>query len=259
MISMSMGLAVVSVVLMLMLMLVTLYECFEFSMYCNTSLLTYSSASHRIFGCLSRWEWVRVREAYDKADYGRTLDASLKNACSSEPNFARALQLLYCGEVMLCPVGTDKELGEDEADVTNAGNRARLVSLEQYDRQSVFEKGDKLRRAGGDATADDDIPNFDMNEKCRSNEVSVLSAALKELEEVKNQLDTLKETAKDEIVAIKESYFAISSHCYETETWIGLLKSHVKSLKTFAEGRSADGIIRPALVTSKSSYASFRK
>jgi hypothetical protein len=188
----------------------------------------------RIFGCVTRWECVKIREAYDKADYGRSLDAALKVACTSEPNFLRALLLLISGDVAMNPIGSDKELGEDEKDASAAGNRSRQMALEQYDKQAVFEKGDKLRKAS-DSTGgqEEDIPNFDMDDRTRTNDVVVLSAAMKELDEVKAQLDSFKETVRDEIVAIKESYFAIHSHCYETETWIGLIRNHIRALRDY--------------------------
>jgi hypothetical protein len=213
----------------------------------------------RIFGCVARWECVKIREAYDKADYGRTLDASLKVACTSEQNFLRALMLLICGDLSMTPLGSDKELGEDEMDVANAGNRARIVAVEQYDRQSIFEKGDKLRKLNDTSNgAEDDIPNFDLDERTRSNDPVELTAAMKELDEVKTQLDTFKETVKDEVIAIKESYFAISSHCYETETWIGLLRSHIRALRDYEMQRGKETTKLQALQNSKS-FSSFRK
>ena len=32
----------------------------------------------RIFGCLARWECVRVKEAYDRGGYKRTLEVAIK-------------------------------------------------------------------------------------------------------------------------------------------------------------------------------------
>ena len=47
--------------------------------------------------------------------------------------------------------------------------------------------------------------------------IAELSAALKEAEECRDALDRFKDIVKDEIIATKETYFAIHSHCYETE------------------------------------------
>ena len=47
-----------------------------------------------------------------------------------------------------------------------------------------------------------------------------LSAALKEAEECRDALDRFKDIVKDEIIATKETYFAIHSHCYETEVCV---------------------------------------
>jgi hypothetical protein len=140
----------------------------------------------------------------------------------------------------MSPLGADKEPWEDEMEIAQAGARAREASESHYNRQAVFEKGEQLRKAAaGSGGDDDDVPSFDYEGRCRTNDVNQLAAALKEVEDVKEQLDKFKETVKDEIIATKETYFAIHSHCYETETWIGTLRSHVSNLRLFDTRRDA--------------------
>ena len=43
---------------------------------------------------------------------------------------------------------------------------------------------------------------------------------------------------EDDIMGVKESYFALIKLCYETETWHRLLKGHIKSLVDFNNRRS---------------------
>lgn len=43
-----------------------------------------SIITHRILGCLSRWECVKVREAYDKGGYKRTLEVALKSTLKGD-------------------------------------------------------------------------------------------------------------------------------------------------------------------------------
>lgn len=38
----------------------------------------------RIFGCLARWECVRVKEAYDKGGYKRTLEVAIKTVLKGD-------------------------------------------------------------------------------------------------------------------------------------------------------------------------------
>ena len=63
----------------------------------------------RILGSLSRPECVKLREAYDNnkeiCGGGRSLEAALKAATTSEPNFFRACQTLMSGDNTLTPLG----------------------------------------------------------------------------------------------------------------------------------------------------------
>lgn len=239
--------------------------------------VTQCGLSFRILGCVARWECVKVKEAFDLAqgDKGRGLEASLRNALSSEAHFLRACLALISGDLSQCPMGSDREKGEDEIEVAKAGVRARAVAEENYKRQAVFEKGEAIRNAanaakkkgakkdketssnndgvasdpGSGTTSpvvsaaavalddDEEIPNFVLDARCKGNDILELTAAAKEAEEVDEQLTRFRETVKDEIIATKESYMAISSHCYETETWIGVLRNHINCLKAFNERR----------------------
>ena len=60
------------------------------------------------------------------------------------------------------------------------------------------------------------LPNLPLYNNLHST-TAELSAALKEAEECRDALDRFKDIVKDEIIATKETYFAIHSHCYETE------------------------------------------
>lgn len=201
----------------------------------------------RVLGCVSRWECCRIREAYDKGDYGRSLEATLKACCSSEPNFLRALIVLISGDSSQNPMGSDKEAGEDEEDVAKAGIRARIIAEESFNRQAVFERGDQIRRSQAQGSSadssskegieDPDIPYLVLDSRLKSSDTTQLASLLKEAEDVKEALDSLKESVKDEVQALKESYFAINSHCYEIETWLGLLRGHIRCLQTYNETR----------------------
>lgn len=192
----------------------------------------------RVLGSLSRPECQKLREAYDKSDFGRSLEASLKASLSSESNFQKACLNLVTGDLSMCPLGSDKEPHEDEADLNLAGKRARETAEDHYNRQKVFDRGELLKKEMK-ISDDDEIPSFDLDKR-NSSDIKELTDALEELESLRETLDRLKETIKEEIIATKETYFAIHSHCYETETVIGLLRSHVSNLKLYDVRRDQD-------------------
>lgn len=205
----------------------------------------------RIFGCCARWEGPKIKEAYDKGGHGRTLEASLKVHCSSEPLLLKALMLMISGDNTLSPLGSDREQGEDESEATRAGRRARLAATEKYNKKSVIAKGTELLKQNkssvgimfGDAD-DDDIPNFAIISAYRSNDIVDLTTGLRKAESVLEAINSLKDNLMDEIQSLKESYWAIISHCYETETWLSILRNHVKNIKAFNSRRSSAAAVK---------------
>ncbi len=190
---------------------------------------------------------MKIREAFDKAasNTGRSLDASFRACCSGETHYLQALLCLISGDMSESPLGSDKEEGEDEEDAVRAGTRARETAFANYRKQDVFERGESLRKTlkkeksayFGTDPDNDEIPNFVLDDRARSTDVQVLFAIQQEANDVQEALDSFKDTVKDEVLAMKESYFAITSHCYETETWIGILRGHVRCLKKFNDNR----------------------
>lgn len=213
---------------------------------------------------MSRPDCVKLREAFDHKE-AKSLEAALKSACSGEPNFMKACLTLISGDLSQCPLGSDKEPDEDEHDMAVAGARARTAAESHFNRQQVVERGEKLRK-DGNINEEDELPSFDYeNSGARSNDIVTLSQALKDAETVREELDRFKETIKDEILATRETWLAIHSHCYETETWIGTLRSQVSNLRLFDVRRgdpleSTSGAPGGSLSkTGRSSSASKRK
>jgi hypothetical protein len=196
-------------------------------------------------GRYSRWECAKIRDAYDKGNYGRNLEAAFKYSFSSETSLQRALTLLISGDSSLNPMGSDREQGDDEAEATRAGKRARTAADEKYDKkrtQAMGEEAYKERRSGvaGLFSADpdnEDVPNFVLDAKSRSNDLVELTIALRQATEISEMLVSFKDNVKDEVVAMRENFLAVTSHCYEMETWIAIYKGHIKALKQFNEVR----------------------
>ena len=66
----------------------------------------------------------------------------------------------------------------------------------------------------------------------------VFKVVLKEAKDAQESIGSYRQRLEDDIMGVKESYFALIKLCYETETWHRLLKGHIKSLVDFNNRRS---------------------
>ena len=82
----------------------------------------------RVLGCIARWECVKVRDAYDRAGFGRTLVQAVKTIITQR-NYQSAILLLIEGDMLLTPLGSDREAIEDEADAAKEGVRVGKVCV----------------------------------------------------------------------------------------------------------------------------------
>ena len=102
----------------------------------------------RVLGCLSRPDCVKVKFAYNRLGFKRTLDEAFRTVLKSQANYMTACLMLISEDVSLTPLGTDKELLEEEAEV--AREAERLVEAEissQYDRVRMAEKGEGIMQS----------------------------------------------------------------------------------------------------------------
>ena len=60
-----------------------------------------------------------------------------------------------------------------------------------------------------------------------------LHQLLVEAREAKESISDYRERLVDEINASKDVYYAITKHCCETEVWLRVLGTHVRSLTEF--------------------------
>lgn len=61
--------------------------CFVLFCYCVRPLIITPVLSlSRIFGCLARWECVKVKEAFDRGGYKRTLEVAIKTTLKGVPS-----------------------------------------------------------------------------------------------------------------------------------------------------------------------------
>lgn len=94
---------------------------------------------------------------------------------------------------------------------------------------------------GGEEDDVDEIPNIKRDDRFDSDDIVILSSALKEAEGVCDELDGFKKSIKEDVLASKENHFALDCHCHEAETWIAILRGHNASLRNFKERRDRGG------------------
>jgi hypothetical protein len=210
---------------------------------------------------LSRWECAKVKEAYDRGGNGKTLEQALKTVLKG--HYLMCCLTLISGDLSLSPLGSDKEEGEDEAEAEKEGERARKVAEVNYRKERMMERGEQIlrdgryyRRGGGGGGGggshrghDDDDDGDDNNEedeyqsfywdivKGRFMDMGKLVAQVEDARDALQSVMRYKTRLIDEIAGTKDVYFAITKHCYETETWIRILSTHVKCLTDFVARR----------------------
>jgi len=94
----------------------------------------------RILGCVSRADGVKIRDAYDRADYGRNLITAIKTTLK-DSSFQEAVLLLIDGDLTKTPLGSNREEGEDAAEAIRDGDRAVIFAKTKYNPYMVREKG----------------------------------------------------------------------------------------------------------------------
>lgn len=113
--------------------------------------LTYSYFSPiyiSILGCLSRPDCVKVKLAYNRLGFKRTLDEAIRTTLKSQPNYMNACLMLISEDMSMTPLGTDKELEEEELEIGREAER--LVDADvgnQYNRATMVEKGEAIMHA----------------------------------------------------------------------------------------------------------------
>jgi len=102
----------------------------------------------RILGCLSRPDCVRVKLAYNRLGFKRTLDEALRSVLKGQTNYLNACLMLISEDMTMTPLGTDKELQEEEVEIGREAER--LVDADianQYNRTTMIEKGEAIMAA----------------------------------------------------------------------------------------------------------------
>lgn len=189
----------------------------------------------RILGCITRKEGVLLREAYDNGRYGRTLDTALKSALK-KGNFLKACQNVISGDKNLVgdvskfPLGSDREESEDQEIISRDGERAMVTAAQNYSES-------KAKALGHPVTDEFEMPQWDVSAKILGLNIHDLSDKHAEFIRAKEDVKHFREAVADDIMAKKDTYYAMMRLCYETESWIRVLNGHVTSLTKFIAKR----------------------
>lgn len=94
---------------------------------------------------MSRPDCVKVKLAYNRLGFKRTLDEAFRVVLKGQTNYMNACLMLISEDMSLTPLGTDKELQEEEIEIGREAER--LVDAEisnQYNRTTMMEKGEMI-------------------------------------------------------------------------------------------------------------------
>jgi hypothetical protein len=143
---------------------------------------------------------VKVKLAYNRLGFKRTLDEAIRTILKSQPNYMNACLMLISEDMSLTPLGSDKELEEEELEVGREAER--LVDAEignQYNRATMVEKGEAIMHAkrkankkkrglfGGGSTATPNKEEAGGAEGATAGEEGAAVAAAEEEEEDNSQ------------------------------------------------------------------------
>ncbi len=228
----------------------------------------------RILGSLSRPHCLKVRDAYNRLGFKRTLEDAFKTTLKSQTNYLTACQILISDDMSLTPLGSDKEILDEDREVSREADRQVVAITSIYNKAKMMEKGEAIIAAaakaarkrnnsseeGGEAdviagtsrlstaeivvnlTDEERVLGFSWDGKGRFMDAAKLTATFRELEYVENQATNMLEKLGDEIVAIQDVYSAILKSRFETEAYIRIYTSHVRYLKEFVDNRNKSGL-----------------
>jgi len=192
----------------------------------------------RILGCLSRWECVKVRDAYDRADNGRSLKEAIKTVIKQQ-NYQSACLLLVEDDQTLTPLGSDREESEDELEAIKDGERSSQMAEIGYHPNRFREKGQiYMNQDTYDFTIDHEVfMDFEWNGG-KFLDIHGLRQGLADITACIRAALHYKECLDDDINAAKALYYSVVANFSETETWIRNLNSHIRYLTQFIKRRN---------------------
>lgn len=212
----------------------------------------------RILGCLSRPECAKLKIAYNRLGFKRTLDEAIRTALKSQVTYQNACLMLISEDTSMMPTGSDKEISEEESELSRESDRLAANSFSSYNSDTVQQRGEQImaeKRKHSDEGRDtqleeeDHILGFQWDGKGRFMDLAKLNSLFRELETAENQASLMLDTLGDSIDALRNIYRTLLKHRFETEGYIRVYQNHIRNLKDFLSRR--DTLLRNASQTIK--------
>lgn len=182
----------------------------------------------RILGSLSRRDCKLLRSTYDANKNilgGKTMSEMLTDEIKKESYLAACLNLISV-DLSHFPLGVDRDVGEDEAEVENVGENAYRVSIDSYvsiDMQSIGEK---------EFMKLNDHPPEKLPPSIPSHPTKVQVESLcEELELLINEAELEIKELVEEIKQLKGFMWTVGKQCAQCEKWTRIYKSYSSSLR----------------------------
>jgi hypothetical protein len=201
----------------------------------------------RILGCLSRPDCVRVKLAYNRSGFKRTLDEAIRTALKGQPTYQNACLMLISEDMSITPTGSDKEITEEENELAREAEKLANNEFSSYNAETVQKRGEDImneKRRSWDAGAkdpqledEDRLLSFQWDGKGRFLDLPKLNSTFRELETQDNQLSLMVDTLPDQIEAQKTIFKTLLKYRYETEGSIRIYQRHIQALKDFSNKR----------------------
>lgn len=100
----------------------------------------------RILGCLSRPDCVRVKLAYNRLGFKRTLDEALRTLLKGQVNYLNAALLLISEDTSITPLGSDKEIEEEETEMSREADRLASADMVNYPKELFLSRGEAVMK-----------------------------------------------------------------------------------------------------------------
>jgi hypothetical protein len=201
----------------------------------------------RILGCLSRPDCVRVKLAYNRSGFKRTLDEAVRAALKSQSTYQNACLMLISEDTSVTPTGSDKEISEEENELAREAEKLANNEFASYNAEATQKRGEDImaekRRSWDSGNRDpqleeeDRLLSFAWDGKGRFLDLAKLNTTFRELETADNQLAMMVDTLPDQMDAQKMIYKTLLKHRYETEGYVRTYQRHIQALKDFSARR----------------------
>ena len=189
----------------------------------------------RVLGCLHRSECIQIRKKFD-VKYSSTPMGTMLKSAVKDKLLLQALSNLIDENESNTPMG-DLEDGEDLLTVSREGDRAMEHSVSNYRENLIMAKGQEFMGSSEYQRhhLEDDLTHFNLPIALNVMSLAGLQNTLEELTDAVHLAERVLDRLFEEINEQKVALFTTEKHCYEAETWIGLINSQITSLKNYAK------------------------